>query len=84
MTTLISVYNSGGCVGRCDARCHNALSDTCDCVCGGMNHGVGLRRAVSNTQEYAEDMVRKYASEKNLDRNNIHTNVPARQIELPV
>ena len=24
MTTLISVYNSEGCVGRCDARCYNA------------------------------------------------------------
>lgn len=24
MTTVLAVYNSEGCVGRCDANCHDA------------------------------------------------------------
>jgi hypothetical protein len=39
VTTVIAVYNSEGCVGRCDANCHNARSRDCDCICGGQNHG---------------------------------------------
>lgn len=40
MTTLISVGNSEG--------------GECDCVCGGRNHGVGLKAAVDNTRELGE------------------------------
>jgi predicted RNase H-like HicB family nuclease len=54
MTTLIAVYNSEGCVGRCDAKCYNASSPDCDCVCQGANHGAGLMTAMANTQEMAE------------------------------
>jgi len=39
--TLVSVYNSGGCVGRCDAKCHDAKAAKCACVCGGACHGKG-------------------------------------------
>lgn len=46
MTTAIAVYNSDGCVGRCDARCHEAASTSCDCICGGRLHGVGAKRAI--------------------------------------
>lgn len=52
MTTVLSVHNSDGCVGRCDANCHDATSPDCDCICGGRNHGVGLQRAIENN--YAE------------------------------
>jgi hypothetical protein len=51
MTTLIAVYNSDGCVFRCDARCYEAVDPECDCICGGRNHGVGRARAVENTAE---------------------------------
>ena len=51
MTTVLAVYNSEGCVGRCDARCHEAHSPTCDCICGGKNHGVGLQKAIENNHE---------------------------------
>ena len=51
VATLIAVYNSDGCVGRCDARCYNAQSDHCDCICGGMNHGAGIERALENNSE---------------------------------
>jgi hypothetical protein len=51
MATLIAVYNSEGCVGRCDAKCYNAESPHCDCICGGRNHGVGKNRAIQNNEE---------------------------------
>lgn len=35
----------------CDARCYNAKGPVCNCVCDGMNHGVGEREAVFNTKE---------------------------------
>lgn len=28
----------------CTSRCHNAISDTCDCECGGRRHGEAWRR----------------------------------------
>lgn len=54
MTTLIAVYNSEGCVGRCDARCHGAQEPECDCICGGINHGVGREQALENTAELVD------------------------------
>ncbi len=36
---------------RCDATCHNAKRPGCRCICGGMNHGVGLSQAQANVQE---------------------------------
>jgi len=57
MATLIVVYNSSGCVGRCDARCYNARHGRCDCICGGKNHGAGLSQALLNTQSLAETWV---------------------------
>jgi len=46
VATVIAVYTSDGCVGRCDAKCHNATEDECDCICGGRLHGVGADNAV--------------------------------------
>ena len=54
MTTLIAVYNSDGCVGRCDARCYDAAEPDCDCICSGRNHGAGKQQALDNTRERAE------------------------------
>jgi len=50
--TLVSLYNSEGCVGRCDAKCYNAARPGCTCICGGKNHGVGLRTALDNAREH--------------------------------
>ena len=55
MTTLIAVYNSEGCVGRCDARCYQAAEPECDCICGGRYHGAGKEQAIDNTRELAEN-----------------------------
>jgi hypothetical protein len=54
MTTLIAVYNSEGCVGRCDAKCYEAEWEPCDCICQGRNHGAGKQQALDNTRELAE------------------------------
>jgi hypothetical protein len=54
VTTLIAVYDSEGCQGRCDAKCYAAREPECECICGGRNHGAGLDQAVSNTRELAQ------------------------------
>ncbi len=60
MTTLIAAYNSEGCIGRCDAKCHDAIEPDCDCICGGMNHGVGVAQAIANTEVLAEEWMKAY------------------------
>lgn len=60
MSTLIAVYNSDGCVGRCDAKCYEAKHPHCDCVCGGKNHGAGLQQATENTRELADQWLEDY------------------------
>lgn len=52
MATVIAVYNSSGCIGRCDAKCHDAQGPDCDCICGGANHGGGLKAAIQNNQDH--------------------------------
>ena len=54
MTTLIAVYNSEGCVGRCDAKCYEAQEPECDCICGARNHGAGLQQAIENTADWRD------------------------------
>jgi hypothetical protein len=50
MTTLIHETTAGGKQRRCDARCYGARTPRCTCICGGRNHGVGLERALQQTQ----------------------------------
>ncbi|GIK10737.1 MAG TPA: hypothetical protein PKC99_18465 [Anaerolineales bacterium] len=66
MTTLIAVYNSSGCVGRCDAKCYEAQEPKCDCICHGRNHGAGKAQAVDNTRELADAWMEAYSREHNL------------------
>lgn len=68
MATLIAVYNSDGCVGRCDAKCYDATSPvgSCDCICGGRNHGAGENRAKENTRQYAEEWIDAYKERKHI------------------
>lgn len=46
--------------GSCNAQCYNAKSEHCTCTCNGLNHGVGLDKAIENTvkmmQETHEDV----------------------------
>lgn len=68
MTTLIAVYGSNGCVGRCDANCYQATSDNCRCVCGGRNHGAGERQAIENIKEHYAQMLEEYQTQHTDER----------------
>ena len=37
--------------GHCNEQCYNAKSEVCLCCCGGVNHGVGLQKAIENTKQ---------------------------------
>ncbi len=63
MTTLLAAYDSDGCVGRCDAKCYAATHAVCDCICGGVNHGVGRRRAEANTAQMAAGLLARWRTE---------------------
>jgi hypothetical protein len=55
VTTLMVVYDADSIVGQCDSRCYDAArrsASRCGCVCGGANHGAGLRRAARNTYKH--------------------------------
>lgn len=58
MATVMSWGNSEGTKGRCDAKCHNAASSHCMCMCGGRYHGKGLEPGgVEETmREYGEEI----------------------------
>lgn len=74
VTTLLRVSTEGK-GGRCDAKCHDATSPDCDCVCGGVNHGVGLHQAVANTRDALDSLVEQYAAAHDLDRAQFAVNV---------
>lgn len=44
---------------RCGAKCYNAEGPDCDCCCGGVNHGVGLKQAKQNMQTVLEGWAEK-------------------------
>ncbi len=82
MSCLIYAANSSGCIGKCDANCYNATSPTCDCICGGRNHGVGLKQAQENTREYASEWIERYAKEKGIDKKDLTVNQQLYQLSL--
>lgn len=56
MTTLIQ---TGGAIGerRCDAKCYEAECVECDCICGGVNHGKGLEKALKSSVQFFNEIV---------------------------
>lgn len=64
MCTLIIVGNSEG-QRRCDARCHDAITPTCDCVCGGRFHGkkTGSDELKESVQEFGHEMLTRLEAE---------------------
>lgn len=81
MTTLIAVYNSDGCVGRCDARCYDAKEPHCECICGGKNHGVGRNKAMANTEQMASEWIKEYSAKIDLGKD-VTWSVPSTQPAL--
>lgn len=55
MATLILQVSSSGQRRRCDARCYNGQHARCRCVCGGRNHGAGLKQALENMREFVKE-----------------------------
>ena len=55
MTTLFKAtathYEGQKRMGVCNSYCYNAKHPQCMCCCGGVNHGVGLQKAIENTRE---------------------------------
>jgi len=82
MSTLISVYNSNGCVGRCDAKCYDATHPHCDCICGGKNHGAGKKQAIDNTREMADTWLTNYIDAKGLTNVKGEVNKEIFQLSL--
>lgn len=80
--TLIAVYNSDGCVGRCDAKCYNATHPECTCICGGANHGAGQVKAQDNTRELAEEWIRQWESEHPGEQFTFQKNPEVNQLSL--
>lgn len=86
MTTAIAVYNSEGCVGRCDAKCHNAAEPDCDCICGGRLHGTGRQALEVNTRDLLgdelTDQLKAFAERNDLDVDELDVRFPELQQEL--
>lgn len=57
MSTIMSTGNSSGETGRCDAKCYDAKNSKCHCCCNGINHGVGISKAIENVNQYANEMI---------------------------
>jgi hypothetical protein len=86
MTTAIAVYNSDGCVGRCDARCHYATTADCNCVCGGRLHGTGRGAIEQNARDLFgddfADRLKAFADRHGLDADGLRVETPPTQAEL--
>lgn len=82
MATLIAVYDSSGCVGRCDARCYDAKEPGCDCICGGKNHGAGQHQATENTRGLCTEWMKEFETQHSIV--NPSWCVPASQLALPI
>ena len=81
MTTVFSVHNSDGCVGRCDAKCHEAEGDECHCICGGVMHGVGGKIAQDDRKYLTNADILENCEKLDVDRP-LHVFRPGRQLEL--
>lgn len=64
MATLLSAYDRGTLYGRCDASCYAGTKTVCDCICGGVNHGVGLEVALANTAAMSEEWLKRDRSQR--------------------
>ena len=81
MTTVFSVHNSDGCVGRCDAKCHEAKEPECHCICGGAFHGVGGAIAQDDRKFLTDNEILAEAQKLNKD-GPLRVFRPGRQLEL--
>lgn len=81
MTTLFAVYDNNGCVGRCDAKCHNAQGEVCHCICGGAFHGVGSKIALDDRKYLSDAEILENAQKLDAD-GPLRVFRPGRQLKL--
>lgn len=48
MTVLLELRRRKRVISVCDQRCYNGKGLRCNCICKGLNHGVGLEQAIQN------------------------------------
>lgn len=51
MMFIIKAISHHGDVATCNEECYDAQGGNCSCICGGRNHGIGLRQALLAAQE---------------------------------
>jgi hypothetical protein len=66
VATILSAYDRGSLYGRCDASCYDGTKTECACICGGVNHGVGMVQALANTAAMSDGWLKR-------DRNFRHS-----------
>lgn len=71
MATLIAAYRGREIVGRCDARCYEARTPGCHCICYGANHGMGYHQALQQTRRHGERWLARYLEERHLLRDQV-------------
>lgn len=69
MATLLEVRNNHGFHAACDARCYNATTNHCTCICAGQNHGVGYQAALKNSRQNGLQLI------QNFDKSHPHLNL---------
>ena len=57
MVVLISQKTGNSKTRTCNSRCHDAKGPDCRCICSGGNHGVGLQKAIENTERVAQKLL---------------------------
>lgn len=56
-STLLALYLGRDLVGRCDINCYDGSDARCECVCSGLNHGIGLDAAADQTRRMVEEWI---------------------------
>ncbi|MFZ2385283.1 MAG: hypothetical protein WBE75_03655 [Candidatus Omnitrophota bacterium] len=59
--------------------CYDAKHPHCNCVCGGRNHGAGKQKAVENTFEIAQELIKNLPPDQ---KKKISINPEARQVRF--
>lgn len=52
---LFRYKSKDGRTHSCNGHCYNGFGHLCKCLCRGTNHGVGLQKAIENTQAHIDE-----------------------------
>lgn len=56
-STLLALYLGRALVGRCDVNCWGGSDTRCECLCTGLNHGVGIDQAAEQTRRMMAEWI---------------------------